>query len=118
MMCPWLDTPMHHRRKNLSVCSLVRAKFVGHELPRLLTLMFQYFTKEAFSGSTVSALRCQNIDDVPILIHRPPQVVALAPDRNKSFIDVLDIPEPSMFPAQRSSIGRPKLDAPISDCLA
>jgi hypothetical protein len=54
------------------VCSLVRAKFVGHELPRLLTLMFQYFTKEAFSGSTVSALRYQNIDDqniddVPIL---------------------------------------------------
>jgi hypothetical protein len=80
--------------------------------------MLHCLTREAFDGLTVSTLGNQNINDVPILIHRPPQVVALAPDRNKSFIDVLDIPEPSMFPAQRSSIGRPKLDAPISDCLA
>ena len=108
---------MHHRRKDLTVCSPVRAKFVGHELPRYLTLMFQCFMEEAFSGSPVSALRYQNINDVPILIDRPPQVVAFAPDRNEHFIDVSDVPEPSLFAAQRSSIGRPKLDAPASNRL-
>jgi hypothetical protein len=99
------------------VCSPVRAKLVGHELPRHLTLMFQCLTKEAFSGSTVPAFRYQNINDVPILIHRPPQVVALAPDRDEHFIDVPDVPKPSLFPAQRSGIGWPKLDAPASNRL-
>ena len=39
--------------------------------------MLQCLTKEALSGPTVSAFRHWNIDDVPILIHCPPQVMAL-----------------------------------------
>jgi hypothetical protein len=108
---------MHHRRKNLTVCSLVCAKLVSHELPRHLALMFQCLAKEAFGSLTVSMFSDQNIDDVPILIHCPPQIVALASDGDKYFINVSDIPEPSLFPAQRSSIGRSKLDAPVSDRL-
>ena len=106
---------MHHRRKNPTVYSAVRAKLVGHELPRHLTLMLQCLTKEAFGRLTVSALGYQNIDDIPVLIHSPPQVVALASDRNENFIDVPDVSEPALFPAQRSRIGRSKLDAPVSD---
>ena len=97
------------------MCGLVRAKSVGHELPRHLTLMLQCLTKEALSRSTVSALHDQNIDDIPILIHCPPQVVALAPDRNEYFINVPDVPEPSLLVTQRSSIGWFKLDAPASN---
>ena len=106
---------MNHPRKDLTVCSLVRAKSVGHELPRHPTLMLQCLTKEALSRSTVSALRYQNIKDIPILIHGPPKAVALAPHRDESFIDVPDVPEPSLLAAQRSGIGRPKLDAPASN---
>jgi hypothetical protein len=61
--------------------------------------------------------KTQYINDVPILIYRPPQVVALASDSNKYFINVPDIPAPSLFSAQRSSIDGSKLDAPISDRL-
>lgn len=78
-------------------------------------LMFQCSEKESFSGSTVSALRYENIDDISILIHRPPQVVALTPDRNEHFIDVPNVSKPSLFLPQRSTIGRPELDAPASN---
>jgi len=53
--------------------------------------MLQCLTKETFGNLTVAVLRYQNIDDVPILIHRPPQIVALASDQNECFIDVPDI---------------------------
>jgi hypothetical protein len=49
------------------------------------------------------------LDDVPILIHCLPQIVVLASDGDKYFINVPDIPELSLFPAQRSSIGRSNL---------
>src|SRR5512143_3120468 len=94
---------MHHRRKDLTVCSPLTAKLVRYERPRHLTLMFQCLTKEAFSGSTVSAFRYQNINDVPILIHRPLQVVALAPDSDEHFIDVPDVPQTA--PVSGAEIG-------------
>jgi hypothetical protein len=65
-----------------------------------------------FSGTAWYLFSDRNIDDVPILIHCPPQIVTLASDGDKYFIDVPDVAEPSLFPAQRSSIGRSKLDAP------
>lgn len=110
-----LSSSMYHRREDLTVCGGIAAKFVRYELPRYLALMFQRPTKESFSGSTVSALGDQNIDNVPILINRPPQVVELAPDRDEQLIYVPDITQSSLFPAQRSSIGRPKLEAPVPD---
>ena len=79
--------------------------------------MLQCLTKEAFGSMTISVLRYQNIDNISILIHCSPQIVTLASDGDKYFIDVPDVAEPSLFPAQRSSIGRSKFDAPVSDRL-
>jgi hypothetical protein len=61
--------------------------------------------------------RDKNIDDVATLIQCSPQVVALASDSNKHFINVPDVPESSLFSAQRSSKGRSKLGAPVSNSL-
>ena len=108
---------MYHRREDLMVSSPVRAKFIGHKLPGSLTLMLQCLTKEGFGSMAVSMLRYQNIDNISILIHCSPQVVARASDGNECLIDVPDISEPSLFSAQRSCIDRPKFDAPISNCL-
>ena len=82
-----------------------------------LTLMLQCFTKEAFSGSTVSAFRCQYIHEISILIQRPAQVVTPSPDRHEYFIEVPDIPKPPLLPEQRSGIGWPQLEAPASNRL-
>ena len=106
---------MHHRRKDLTVGYCIASEFIGYELPRHPALMFQCSDKESFSGSTVPAFSDQNVNDVPILIHCPPQVVALTPDRNEQFIDVPDVPVPSLFATKRSGIGGSKLHAPVSN---
>ena len=89
----------------------------GHNFSKTLRDLRLFAQKEAFGGLIVSTLRDQNINDVPILILCSPQVVALASNRIENFIDVQDVPEPSLFPAQGSSIGRSKLDVPVSDRL-
>jgi len=108
---------MHGRREDFTVCSAVGTKLIGHQLPRSLPLMFQCLTKEALGNSTVSVLSDQNIDDISIMIYWPPQVPAYSLNRNEHFIDVPDVPKPTLLPAQRSSINRSKLDAPGSDHL-
>ena len=95
--------------------SCIASESIGHKLPRKPALMFQCSEKESFSRSTVSALGDQNINDVPILIHCPPQVVALAPDRYEQLIDVPDVPVPSLFATKKSGVGRSKLHAPIAN---
>ena len=57
------------------------SKLVGNELPRRPSLVFQSLAKEAFSGSPVSVGCDQDIEDVAILIHRSPKIMALATDR-------------------------------------
>ena len=112
-----LACSMDHGREDVPMSCRIASKLVCDEFPRRLPLMFQGPTKEAFSGSTVSALGDQNIDHVPILIDGSPQVVALASDLYEQFIDVPDVAEPSLFSAQRSSIGRAKLPAPKPNSL-
>ncbi len=80
-------------------------------------MVLECLSKEALSGPTVSALRDQNIDDIAVLVDRPPQVVAFAPDRNEQFIDVPDVSEPPLFPSQGTSISRTKLCTPVSNRL-
>jgi hypothetical protein len=57
----------------------------------------------------------KNVNYVPILIHCPPQVVALAPVRYEKLIDVPDVPVPRWFATKKSGIGRSKLHAPVSN---
>ncbi len=110
-----LTCAMDNGRKDLPMCSRITPKLVGDQLPGCLPLMFQGPTKEAFSGSTISALGDHNIDYVPILIDCSPQVVTLASDFNEQFIDVPDVAEPSLFPPQISRIGQSELSTPESD---
>jgi hypothetical protein len=105
-----LSSSMYHRREDLTVCGGIATKFVRYELPRYLALMFQRLTKESFSGSSVSTLGNQNINHISILVNGTPKIVALTTDRDKHFINVPNVPEPSLFPAQRSSIGRSKFE--------
>jgi hypothetical protein len=105
---------MNGRREDFTVCSAVGTKLIGRQLPKSLPLMFQCHTKEALGGSTVSVLSDHNIDDISTLIYCPPQVVAYSLNRNEHFIDIPDVPKPTLFPAQRPSIDRSKLDAPGS----
>ncbi len=110
-----LTCSMDHGRENLPMCCRITPQLVGDQLPGCLSLLFQGLTKEAFSGSTISAFGDQNIDHVSILIDGPPQIEALTLDGDEEFIDVPDVAESSLFPTQSSGVGRSEFLTPIAD---
>ena len=112
-----LACSMDHGREDVPMCSRITPKLVGDQLPGCLSLMFQGLTKEAFSGSTISAFGDQNIDHVSILIDGPPQIEALTLDGDEEFIDVPDVAESSPFPTQSSGVGRSEFLTPVSNRL-
>ena len=79
--------------------------------------MFQGPTKEELIGLPISSMSHRNIDDVPILIDDSPQIVTLTTDCDKEFVNMPDVPKSSPLPAQRSSIGRAKIHAPVPNRL-
>jgi len=97
------------------MCSPITPQLVGDQLSGCLSLLFQGLTKEAFSGSTISAFGDQNIDHVSILIDGPPQIEASTLDGDEEFIDVPDVAESSLFPTQSSGVGRSEFLTPIAD---
>tara|TARA_B100001013_G_C24516324_1_gene405089 strand:- start:92 stop:442 length:351 start_codon:yes stop_codon:yes gene_type:complete len=73
--------------------------------------------EEAFGGFAISPERHQNIDHVSILIHRSPQIVSLAPDRDKELVNMPDVAQASLLPAHTPSIVGAKLAAPSPNRL-
>jgi hypothetical protein len=71
--------------------------------------------EEPFSGTLVSALRHQNINHISILVNGTPKIAAFTTDRNEHFINTPAVPEPSLFTAQRSSVGWFKLETQITN---
>jgi len=90
-------------------------ELVGDESPRWFALVFQGVAEEALSGSMISPFGDQDIDYVPILIHRPPQVATLALDGYEYFIDVPDVTQTTLLPAQGSSVRSAELETPVSN---
>ena len=112
-----LACSMDQGREDVPMCSRINSKLVGDQLPGCLSLMFQGPTKEAFSGSTLSRLGDQNIDQVSSLIDGPPKIEALTTDGDEEFIDMPDVAQSSLFPTQSSGAGWSEFLTPVSDRL-
>ena len=101
--------------EDLSVGGRIASKLVGNELPWWAPLVFQNLAEEALSGSAVSVACDQNIQDVAVLVHRSPKIMAFAADGDEHFVHVPDVAEPALSPPQSTSIRWPKLAAPESN---
>ena len=77
--------------EDLSVGSRIASKLVGNELPWWAPLVFQNLAEEALSGSAVSVACDQNIQDVAVLVHLSPKIMAFAADGNEHFVHVPDV---------------------------
>ena len=65
----------------------VASEFIGDEPPRRLALLLEKPAKEAGRGCLVPPFLDQDIQDLPILINGPKQIMLLSVDPNKDFID-------------------------------
>ena len=108
---------VYDRLKHLSMSGRIAAKLVGHELPGWFPLMLQRLTKEPLSSSVISLLGHQNIDHVPVLIDRSPQITTLTSDRQEQFVNIPDVAQSSLLSSQRAGIVGAELVTPSPNRL-
>ena len=79
---------MPGRGRRLPVCDLVAAEFVGDQYPRPTALFLQDFLGEPGCGLTVPLTLDQNVENVPVLVHRSPQIFSDPADGDEHLAEV------------------------------
>jgi hypothetical protein len=77
-----------------------------------LSLAAQQPSEESFRGAPIAARLNQEVDQVAVLIHGTPEILLLAVDSNKNFVQVPHIAEAALTPLQFSGIVRTELLTP------
>lgn len=73
-------------RQDLALNGAIAGELVCDDYTRNVLAAFQEFAEELPGGSLVASALHQDIQDVPILVDRPPQVVGFAVDLEENFI--------------------------------
>src|SRR5713101_2637027 len=79
---------VYHRRHDRAVGNRVAAKLVGDQTPRHTALPFQQFPEEALGCTPIAPGLDENVDDVPVLIDRPPEILLPTLDMHEEFVQV------------------------------
>jgi len=101
--------------EDLSVGGRIASELVGYELPRRPPLLFQHLAKKAFSGSRVAAACDQDIENIAVLIHCSPKIMALTTDGDEHFVHVPDVTESALSSPQIAGVFGSKLSTPGSN---
>ena len=102
------DVPMGHA---------VAAELIGHETHRFLPLTLQEFSKESPRRLPVPTRLDEKVDQVPVLIHRAPQILPLAVDRDEHFVQEPRITESTLSALQPSGVIGAELPASLPNGL-
>jgi hypothetical protein len=103
MFYPW---------ENLALGRAVALEFIGDEHARHGGYSFQEFVEELLRRSLVTSALHQDIEDGPVLIPRPPQIVMFPCDGEHHFVEVPLVPGPRTAAPQLIGILLAKLAAP------
>ena len=80
-------------RQDLSTGSSIALQLVGDDPEWSLALAAQQSAKKPLGCTLITARLQQNIDDITVLIHGPPQILLLAVDSDEEFVQIPDITE-------------------------
>ncbi len=78
---------MFHAWQHFSFGSAVARKFIGDEDTRHVGAALEELAEELLGCCFVSSALDQDIQDVPVLINRTPQVLALPLDLQENFVE-------------------------------
>ena len=101
------------RRHDVVMSDTVAAQLVGHETTRFLSLAPQESPKEPPRRTPVSTRLDENVDQVAVLIHRAPEILALTIDRHEDFVQEPRIAESTLPALQAPRVVRAELPAPL-----
>ena len=82
------------------MCDTVAVQLVGHEQHGFLSLTLQQSAEESPRRTPVPAGLYEDVDQVTVLIHRAPEILALTVDRHEDFVQEPRISESTLSALQ------------------
>ena len=98
---------------DVPMCDSVAAQLVGHQTHGLLSLPLQEFPKKSPRRTPVPAGLDEEVDQVTILIHSAPEILALTVDRDEDFVQEPRIAESTLSALQLPGVVGAELRAPL-----
>jgi hypothetical protein len=95
----------------------IRAELVGDHSPGRTALLAQETPQQALGGLGVASALDDLIENLAVLINRPPQPVFLARDRDHDFVEMPDVATAWCLAPEAASVRRPELQRPPADSL-
>ena len=102
-------------RQRLPLRRPVAGQLVSDEDPRHVLQATEQLAEELPGRGLVAAALHQDVEDMPVLVDRPPQIVRLPIDRDEDLIKVPLVAWPGTVAAQRIRVGLAELAAPLAD---
>ena len=112
-----LRAPVFDRWHQLPMSHNVTGELVGDQHPRHPGLLAHQLAEEAFRRLRVSAGLDQDVEDVAVLIDRPPQVLPDAADLDEYLVQKPCVAGFGSASAQATRVFGPELSAPCTDRL-
>lgn len=109
-MLPMLDTG-----EEVPLRRAVAFQLVGDERPWRVRQAFEQLPEELFGRMLVPPTLHQDIEDVPLLIDRSPEIVSLAVNREKDFIQMPRVTWLGAPATQLVRVGLTKLAPPLAN---
>ena len=95
------------------MCDTVAAQLVGHEPHGFLSLTLQQSAKESPRCPRVPTGLYEDVDQITVLIHRAPEILALTVDRHEDLVQEPRISESTLSSLQLPSVVGAELPAPL-----
>ena len=104
---------MGDHRQDVPRGDTVAAQLVGHEPHGFLSLPVQQSAEESPRGPRGPTGVCEDVDQITVLIHRAPEMLALTVDRHEDFIQEPRISESTLSALQLPSVVGAEFPAPL-----
>jgi hypothetical protein len=106
-----------HRRHHRSPGGQVARQLVRHELSWCAALALQQLAEEPDGSAPVASRLHKDVDDVPVFVDGPPQVLLPALNPHEELIEIPRVTLAATATPQPSSVIDPEGQAPLSDRL-
>jgi hypothetical protein len=102
-------------RQDLPLGGAIALELIRDDDSRDVPTAFEQFPEEFLSGSFIPPTLHEDIEDMAILIHRPPQIVPFAVDRQKHLVQMPLITALGTPASQLIGIRLPELPTPLAN---
>ena len=83
-----LSRAVDHRRHHRAARRRVTTELVGDQPARDTALAFQQLPEEPYRGATISTRLHEDVQHVAVLIHRAPEILLAAVERDEEFVEM------------------------------